>query len=181
MTLPNNQTLSSGISSLVDIANRIAAIQMTISVAGMDRPNVVLAEPFQPSTTSRTLCPFFINELRRGISDVGAGSTAPMAGTGQIARDSEFGMVLCVEGRDGNIDLKFGIWDTALWVDAVYVMFAKHIKLSNPVGGAIDLPTVVDAKIKAWQLTNYQYGDMEYLAIDFKLAVRERISTLLAA
>lgn len=172
--LPANQRLATGKSSLVDIAQRLVAIQMTITVVGMDRPLVAQAEPFTPSTVSSALCPFFVNVLKQGISDIGAAGGDPPSGTGQQARDSEYDMILCVERREGNADLKWGIWDTALWVDAVYAAFAMHLKLSHPTTWAIDIPSVVDAKIKAWKFGEVNMNDLVFLAITFSLAVRER-------
>lgn len=172
--LPGNQLLPAGISTLVDIARRLAELQMTITVPGMDRPGVIHAEPFHPSTTSSALCPFFVNEIKQGISDIGAAGSNPPSGTGQQARDSQFDMLLCVERREGHADLKWGIWDTALWVDTVYATFAMHLKLSHPTTFAVDIPSVVDAKIKAWKMRDIEMNDVTYLAIEFSLTVRER-------
>jgi hypothetical protein len=168
-----NQQLPEGVSSLVDIALRLEVIQMSITVPGMVRPSVGIAYPFQPSTVSSAKLPFFINELRNGQSDIGAGSTTPPAGTGQQARDSDFGMILCTSRKEGNLDLKLGIWDAALWIDSVYRVFARHLRLSHPDTGDM-LPSVVDAKIKSWKLIEYPYGDMVFLGIEFILKVRER-------
>jgi len=172
--VPSNQLLPWGTSSLVDISRRLTEIQMTISVPGMDRPSILNADPFQSSTVSSALCPFFINQLTQGISDIGAAGGSPPSGTGQQARDSQFDMILCVERKDGNVDLKWGVWDTALWVDVVYAAFALHLRLSSPATNLMDIPSVVDAKIKAWKLDEVEMQDTTFLAIIFNMAVRER-------
>ena len=173
--LPPNQTLGPGISRLVDIMKRIAAIQMTITVPGVDRPAIMQAEPFMPSTSASQLCPFFVNRVHRGSSDIGAAGFSPQAGTGLQARDDSIDMILCVEREDGNVDIKFGAWDTILWVDAVYAAFAKHLKLSDPATQAVDMPEVTDAKIKGWEFQdNYDLNNATYMAIIFTMTVREK-------
>jgi hypothetical protein len=173
--MPNNQKLSAGLSSLVDICLRLVDIQKTVTVVGMDRPMVAYAWPFPPSTSDSSLCPFFVNDLTRGVSDIGEAGGSPPSGTGQQARDSQIDMYLCVERKEGNVDLKWAVWDTALWVDATYAAFAQHLRLSSPSTGVMDIPSIVDAKIKAWELVHdYELSGAVYLAIKFSLAVRER-------
>ena len=173
--LPPNQQLGPGVSRLVDIMNRIAAIQLTITVTGMDRPAVKYASPFMPATSAAEMCPFFVNRPHNGKSDIGAAGNSPPAGTGLQSRDDQIDMILCVERRDGNVDIKFGAWDTALWVDAVYATFAQHLKLSNPATSGVDMPEVVDAKIKSWELNDsYELNNAVYMALVFSMTVRER-------
>ena len=113
-----------------DTQVRIANIQITIQVQGLPIPYVLQAEPYQPSDVSSASCPVWINEIRGGPSDT------PIA-NGQQYIESDVLMNLCVARKEANIDLKYGIDATIAWRDAVYAMFAQHIKLSAPVVGLI--------------------------------------------
>jgi len=104
---------------------RIAAIQITIGVPGLGIPVVLQAEPYQPSDMSSVSCPFFVNEIAGGATDL------PIA-DGEQYVETEIHMMLAVERRVANIDLKYGVKETLQWRDAVLAMFAQHIKLSAP-------------------------------------------------
>lgn len=112
-------------SQLNDIVERIAAIQIGIEVPGLGRPQVLASNPYQPSDVSSVQCPFWINEIRGGESDL------PISGGNQY-RTTNIDMLLAVQRRIGNVNLKYGVKETAEWVDAVYSAFARHIKLSLP-------------------------------------------------
>src|SRR5262245_57645355 len=107
------------------IVERIAQIQVLIEVPGAPRPNVILSEPYQPSDTNSAVCPFFINELHGGASDI------PIS-AGQQYIEEDVWMVLCVRRKEANTNLKLTIQETVMWRDAVYAAFAQRIKLSNP-------------------------------------------------
>jgi hypothetical protein len=112
------------------IMERIANIQITVQVPGLPIPYVLQAEPYQPSNMSSVSCPFWVNEVRGGPSDL------PIANGQQYVTDTVI-MNLCVARKEANIDLKYGVAETLQWRDAVYAMFAKHIKLSAPVVGLV--------------------------------------------
>lgn len=112
-------------SQLNTFLERIANIQVNISVPGLGRPQVLAANPYQPSDVSSLQCPFWVNELRGGPSNL------PIA-NGQQLRTTSVHMFLAVVRREGNVDLKYSVQQTAEWVDAVYAAFAQHIKLSAP-------------------------------------------------
>lgn len=122
-------------SQLNTLLERIANIQINIEVPGLGRPQVLASNPYQPSDVSSLQCPFWVNELRGGPSDL------PIA-NGQQFRTSNVHMFLAVVRREANVDLKYGIKETAQWVDAVYAAFAQHIKLSAP---AVDIVSSTNA------------------------------------
>jgi hypothetical protein len=164
-------------SQLNNILERIAAIQVNIEVAGALRPNVILSEPYLPSQTDSTNCPFFINEVHGGPSDI------PISAGQQYITD-QIDMFLCVRRREANTDLKLGTKETVLWRDAVYAAFAKRVKLSNPAddnlpgNSHVGLPYVVDARITSWEApVAYRYAEIEYIAFRFVLEVNEMYVT----
>lgn len=108
---------------------RIAAIQATIAVPGLPIPMILQAEPYQPSDMSSVSAPFFVN----GVSIAqGNPSDLPIA-NGQQYRTINLDMALAVARAEAGTDLKYTVSETLQWIDAVYAMFAKHIRLSKPV------------------------------------------------
>lgn len=112
-------------SQLNAFLERIANIQVNITVPGVGRPQVLTAFPYQPSDVSSIQCPFWVNSLRGGPSDL------PIA-NGQQFRTTNVYMYLAVVRREANTNLLYSEQQTAQWVDAVYAAFAQHIKLSRP-------------------------------------------------
>jgi hypothetical protein len=110
-----------------DIFERLADIQIGISVPGLGNPYVLQAEPYQPSDMSSVSCPFFVNELMS--SPVPA--SIPIS-AGQQYRETRIAMLLAVARKEANINLKYGVQDTMQWADAVFAEFAKHVRLSAP-------------------------------------------------
>lgn len=98
---------------------------MGVEVPGLGRPNVLASNPYLPSDVSSLQCPFWINELRGGDSDLPISS-------GQQYRSTNISMNLCVVRREGETNLKYSDQLTAEWVDAVYSTFAQHVRLSAP-------------------------------------------------
>jgi len=113
-------------SQINTVLERIANIEITIGVPGLGRPSVQMSAPYQPSDTSSLQCPFFVNEIHGGQSDL------PVA-NGQQYRETDVYAYLCVERHEADTNLKYGAMNTAKWVDAVYAMFSKHVRLSAPV------------------------------------------------
>ncbi len=112
-------------SQLNTVLERIADIQIGITVPGLPIPYVLQAEPYQPSDMNSVACPFFVNEVRGGPSNL------PIT-AGMQYRTMVVHMMLAVQRREADIDLKYGVENTAEWVDAVYAMFAQHVRLSAP-------------------------------------------------
>lgn len=163
------------------ILQRIADIQITVEVAGAPRPNVIVAEPYQPSDTASTYCPFFINEVHGGSADIPISS-------GQQYVTSNIEMFLCVRRREAETELKLGAQETIAWRDAVFSTFAKRVKLSDPAddsrAGHIHegLTFVLDAHIGSWEApVEYKYASSNYLALKFTLIVNEFYVTTIAA
>jgi hypothetical protein len=66
-----------------------------------------------------------VNEIHGGNTDL------PIA-SGQQYISTDVYMMLAVARREGAIDLKYNVANTLQWRDAVFAMFARHIKLSAP-------------------------------------------------
>ena len=162
-----------------EIVERIAQIQVLIEVEGAPRPNVILAEPYQPSLTSSANCPFFINEIHGGVSDI------PIS-AGQQYIEEDIHMVLCIRRKEASTDLKLTIKEVVMWRDAVYTAFAERVKLSNPIyddvpgQSHIGLSFVVDGVITSWNDIEYEYGDSVYLALRFIFHINEMFVTEIA-
>jgi hypothetical protein len=159
-------------SNINEILVRIAEIQITVEAPGAPRPNVIKSEPYQPSNTSSTDCPFFINELHGGESQL------PIASGMQYLTD-QIWMVLCVRRAEARTNLKLSLQETVMWRDAVYAAFSNRVKLSDPakdntLGQAhAGLPFVLDCYIRSWEAISYTYVDTEYLSLKFILMVNE--------
>lgn len=117
MTTPSN--------NLTKILERIAVIQIGIQIPDLGNPYVLSAFAYQPSDISSIQLPTWINEIRGGPSDT------PIA-AGQQYITSNIYMNLLVARKEANVDLKYGVKETAQWRDAVYAKFASHLKLSAP-------------------------------------------------
>jgi hypothetical protein len=171
MTIPTSQTNQ--------IVERIAQIQVLIEVSDALRPNVILVEPYQPSDTNSAVCPFFINEIHGGPSNLPISS-------GQQYIEEDIWMVLCVRRKEANTNLKLTLQETVNWRDAVYAAFANRVKLSNPADdntpgqSHVGLPFVVDGSITSWDAIDYIYGTNEYLALKFVLHCNEMFVTTIA-
>ena len=156
-----------------NVLTRIAEIQVTIETPNAPRPNVIMAEPYQPSDTNSINCPFFINEAHGGPADIPISS-------GQQYVTTDVWMVLCVRRQEANMDLKLGAQETIAWRDGVFSAFAQRVKLSNPAddnrAGHIHegMTNVLDAHITSWEApVNYVYAANSYLAIKFVLRINE--------
>lgn len=155
---------------------RIANIQIAINVPGEPRPNVLLAEPYQPSDTNSIYCPFFINEAHGGPTDIPISS-------GQQYATTEIWMMLCLKRKEAMTNLKLGARETIMWRNSILAAFANRVKLSNPEDDATGqahygLPFVLDAHITSWEApVNYVYAANEYLAIKHVLRVNELFVT----
>lgn len=106
---------------------RIATIQALISVPGIPLPNILEAEPYQPSDMSSVQCPFFVNEL----PVTGSNANIPIS-SGQQYVDTPIDMMLALARRGAALDLKYNIQTALLWRDAVLAAFAQHVRLSYP-------------------------------------------------
>lgn len=155
------------------IAVRLAEIQVNIEVVGAPRPNVIMAEPYLPSSTVSAVCPFFINEAHGGPADLPISS-------GQQYVTTSYWMMLCLRRFEANTNMKLGVEETLLWRDAVLAAFALRVKLSSPAddllpgNSHVGLSFVLDAHIVAWEApVNYTYGENQYLALKFVLNVNE--------
>jgi hypothetical protein len=109
------------------ILERIASIQLTVAVPGAGIPIILASNPYQPSDANSINCPFWINELVLGLNP----SDLPIADGLQYI-NTNIRMVLCVARKEAATDLQFVANETLLWRDAVFAMFALHIKLSAP-------------------------------------------------
>ena len=109
------------------ILERVAAIQATIGVPGEDIPIVLATEPYQPSNAESVNCPFFINMVNTKPNK----SDIPIA-SGLQYITTNVAMALSLARWEANNDLKYGVKKTLAWRDAVYAMFAQHVKLSSP-------------------------------------------------
>lgn len=114
-------------SKAIAVLERIAEIQVGITVPGLGIPYVLQAEPYQPSNMSSVSCPFFVNELTLSPNT----ANLPIA-AGQQFRELNIMMMLCVARKQANIDLKYGVQETLQWSDAVFAAFAQHVRLSSP-------------------------------------------------
>lgn len=116
-------------SQINQILTRIATIQSQIVVTQQNGlplvPFILDAEPYQPSDMSSVLLPAFINEIWAGKSNV------PIS-AGQQYRTTRVKMMLAVQRKEAGINLRYSAQNTAAWVDAVYAMFAQHVRLSAP-------------------------------------------------
>lgn len=114
-------------SKLNNILTRMADIEVGIVNSDPDVPIPVVlqAMPYQPSDVSSVSAPFWINEIHKGRSRL------PVA-AGQQYRWHNFAAMLCLQRKEANIDLLYGIEITANWLDAVYETFAQHVRLSAP-------------------------------------------------
>ena len=161
------------------LLERLAQIQVLIEVPGALRPNVILAEPYEPSDTSSAVCPFFINEIHGGPSNL------PIS-AGQQYLQEDIWMVLCVRRVEAGTNWKLTLKETVAWRDAVYAAFAERVRLSNPAddelpGNAhVGLPFVVDGVINRWDPIKYVYGTNEYAALKFIFHVNEMFVTTIA-
>lgn len=152
---------------------RIANIQITVEVPGVSRPNILAAEPYQPSDTNSIKMPFVINEAHGGPADIPISS-------GQQYVTTDIWMMFCLKRKEGMTNLKLGARETIMWRNAVLSTFAKRVKLSDPAMDDVPgqahygLPFVLDAHITSWEApVNYVYAANEYLAIKFILRVNE--------
>jgi hypothetical protein len=161
-------------SAINDTLERIAKIQMTIVAADAARTAIVEAYPYMPSQAISANCPFFINELMGGESDI------PIS-AGQQYLAATIPMVLCVTRKEANTGLQLGVDTTVEWVEAVYAMFSQHVRLSDPVTPFDSLGFIIDAVIKKWEPGTYAYADAEFLSIKFHLAVRMMYPTTITA
>lgn len=139
-------------SQLNVIMRRIAAIQLTIEASGLPRPQILAANPYQPSDVSSIQCPFFVNEIRGGPSDL------PIA-AGQQYRTHNIQMMLAVARREANTNLKYNVQETAAWVDVVYAAFAAHIKLSAPAAKIVASTNANPIKITTGTPHGFTTGD----------------------
>lgn len=112
-------------SQLNDFLTRIADIEIGINIPGLGNPWVLSAEPYQPSDESSFVLPAFINEIHGGPSDL------PIT-DGQQRRTTNVVAYLLIARKEANTNLKYGVANTAQWVDAVYAQFSQHVKLSAP-------------------------------------------------
>jgi hypothetical protein len=168
------------VSQINDVLDRIAHIQVLIEVTGAPRPNVLSAEPYLPSDVASNYCPFFINEIHGGPSDI------PISAGQQYLTDDVW-MVLCVRRFEATTNLKLGEQEKLLWRDAVYAAFAQRVKLSDPANdnvlgqSHVGLSYVLDAHIKSWEPIKYIYGVTPFLALKYILAVNYFYVTTIAA
>ncbi len=134
---------------------RIATIQACIEAPGLPIPMVLQAEPFQPSDMSSVSCPFFINEIYGGPTDIPVRS-------GMQYDTSTVNMMLCVARKEADIDLKYGVQETIAWKKAVIAAFSQHVRLSSPsmliVGSTNTNPSVVTAAVRHGYVTGDQVG-----------------------
>lgn len=167
-------------SQLNQMLERIAHIQVLIVSEGAPNPNVMLAEPYQPSTVSSNTAPFFVNETHGGPSNL------PIA-SGQQYLTTDVWMVLCVRRFEANTNLKLGENEKMMWRDVVYRAFSQRVKLSDPeqdnvIGHSHEgLPFVLDCYIKSMEPIKYLYADSEWLSLKFILTVNELYVTPIAA
>lgn len=159
--------------ALINILDRIAAIQAAITVPGLDQPSILYAEAFPPSNMSAVQCPFFVNQLAP------SGTSDPYASTQY--RDFKVLMDLCILRKEGAENLKLATRLVAYWIDAVYSAFAAHVRLSDPVYSIADIANVLDSWIEAWKMIEITYGDVTFLGLEFTLSVRELYAQVLAA
>ncbi len=166
-------------SNINEILVRLAEIEITVEVPGAPRPNVIKAEPYEPSNTNSSDCPFFINELHGGDSNL------PITSGQQYVTD-QIWMVLCVRRAEANTNLKLSLQETVMWRDAVYAAFSNRVKLSNPASdnvpgqSHVGLQFVLDCYIRNWEAIRYTYVDTDYLALKFILMVNEFYVTPIA-
>lgn len=144
-------------STLNDIVERVATIQSTIVVGEVQTSS---AYPYQPSDISSAELPFWINEIN-------GGPVHPLATQGALYIDDTINMYLCIARSEEGADLKYNVQNTASFRDAVFQTFAAKIRL----GG--DLTYIIDAFIQDWDMVEYEYGTTKFLALLFRLRVRE--------
>lgn len=160
-------------SSINLILERIAALQMTISVTELDQPTVLYACAYPPTDISALQIPFFVNKLRGGPSD-------PYASTQY--RSEKIDMYLGLLRKEGAENNSLGTLLTAEWVDAVYAKFGAHIRLSEPTHSVPDIQSVLDSYIESWDdEIEITYGSSVYLGLKFTLSVQEMFAQVLAA
>lgn len=167
-------------SQLNQILERVAHIQVLIEVPGAPRPNIMLSEPYMPSSTASNSAPFFINETHGGPSNL------PIA-SGQQYHSTDVWMVLCVRRLEAGSNLKLSENEKIMWRDAVYAAFSQRVKLSDPamdnVPGQshVGLSFVLDCFVRSMEPIKYVYAEAEYLALKFILQVNEMYVTTIAA
>lgn len=108
-----------------DWSVRIIDIAMTIVVVPAARPTILRGDPYQPSDVSSASCPFFI------LEDAGNDLGLPV-GDGAQRRMTGVNLVLCLNRRESQIDLKYNVQLAKLWQDVIPAMFAQHVRLSDP-------------------------------------------------
>ncbi len=104
---------------------RIVDIAVTISVTGQPNPYVLKVDPYQPSDVSSNDCPFFL------LEDGGADLGLPV-GDGAQRRQTVMNLMLCLNRREAETDLKYSVQTAKAWQDAIPAMFAQHVRLSDP-------------------------------------------------
>lgn len=148
---------------------RIAAIQATIALPDgvANVTTIQKAEPYLPSDVASAKCPFFINETS-------GGKTNFLAIGGIQWVETRVRMVLCVQRREQNTDLRLGIKETLYWRNAVFSTFAAHLQLGNS-DQFPRLPYILEAPIVEWAAPYdpYEYGTAQYIALFFTVSVKE--------
>ena len=152
-------------SQLNDILERLAEIQETVTITG---GSVGRAYPYIPAAPAASECPFFVNEIGGGPSNLAAVS-------GLQARTSTITMHLCLSPWQLDVSQEATLEEMCAWADAVYAKFAQKVRL----GG--DLGYVLEAVITAWDAEKLTLGMTEFGALKFVLTVRELYTQTIAA
>jgi hypothetical protein len=156
-------------SQINSIVERIAELELLVTVTGAPRPYVLSADPYQPSDATSLRCPFWINEIHLAPAEF-------LTTGGLEQRKTTVIMNLCIERREGNVNLKYGMKDTVLWSDAAFTLFGGYTRLSHPTTHVKDIPSVIDAVIKNCKPVQYEYGSASFLALAFTMEVIENFS-----
>ena len=163
------------LSRINDILDRIAEIQMTVSLDGslvnLGRVNTAYART--PADPSSEACPFCVNVIRGGPSTFGANYIQEIT--------SRVIMYFCVSRAEADSTLMQAQLNTLEYRDIVFATFASHFRLSKPADGSLltytlngsSAPYIRDAFITEWDQAELPIGATTFIALKFVLEINE--------
>ena len=135
----------------------LATLEGTIT--NLNGVKVKWAYPYAQWQTPTSVLPFFVNIPQSGPIDI-------MAAGGLQKVDLAVDCLLCLQPLQMGKSLAGVLEYVYTWPYSVIRAFTEHIRL----GG--DLPYVIEAPPTEWQYVSFQYGDVMYHALRFRINMR---------
>jgi hypothetical protein len=145
------------------ILERLAAIQMLI-------PGIVNAYAYEPADPSSAECPFFINEPAINLAN-----SSDFLAQNLYRLGNTVDMWLCVARWEADATQAANFQNAYGWRDLPFTTFGQHLRLSL-TPGVPDLSFIIDAHITAWSLGRHPIGTTDFVALGYRLSIRETLA-----